>query len=112
MFMAMIMMLPIALLTGVGGWVAAFWLLNRGKSLFRSIAWMAVVLAIALGGLLQFNCLTTGACRAAEGLEELAMRSAMIVAYAGFPLIPLVGGFLTGMLLGWQAWRLTDGRKA
>lgn len=111
MFMAMIMMLPMALLTGVVGWVAAFWLLNRRKSLRRPITWMAIGLAVALGGLLLFNCLATGACRVPEGFEELAMRSAMIVAYAGSPLVPFVGGFLAGMLLGWQVWRMTDGRK-
>ena len=99
-------------LTGVGGWVAAFWLLNRGKSLRRPITWMAILLIVALGGLLLFDCLASGACRAPEGSHELAMRSAMIVAYAGSPLVPYVGGFLAGMLMGWQVWRMTDGRKA
>jgi hypothetical protein len=112
MFMGLVMLLPIALLTGVGGWMAAFAMLKRGRSLRRPITWMAIVLAIALGALLLFNCLATETCRVPAGFEELAMRSAMIVAYAGFPLVPLVGGFLAGMVLGGVAWRMTNRSRA
>lgn len=111
MFMGLVMLLPLALLMAVGGWMAAFAMLKRGRSLRRPIVWLAVVLLIALGGLLLFNCLATGGCRAPAGFEELAMRSAMIVAYVGLPLVPMVGGFLLGMSLGGLAWRMTNARK-
>lgn len=112
MFMGLVMLLPLALLMAVGGWMAAFTMLKRGRNLRRPIIWLAVVLAIGLGGLLLFNCLATGTCRAPAGFEELALRSAMIVAYAGWPLVPMVGGFLAGMVLGGLAWRMTNAGKA
>ena len=112
MFMGLVMLLPLALLMAVGGWMAAFAMSKRGRSLRLPVISLAIVLAIALVGLLLFNCLATGTCRAPAGFEELAMRSAMILAYAGLPLVPMAGGFLLGMVLGGLAWRMINERKA
>lgn len=112
MFMGLVMLLPLALLMAVGGFVAAFAMLRKGRSLRRPVIWLSVVLAIALGALFLFNCLAMGTCRPPAGFEELTMRGTMIAAYAGLPLVPLVGGFLVGLVLGGLSWRMTKGRQA
>lgn len=107
MFMALIMLAPFAVLALLGGWLAAFAMLKRGKSPVRWVAWLAGTVAVSVLTLLAAGCVASPSCRLVPG--ALA-RPIVMLGYAALPLLPFVGGFLAGLLAAWAFWRLTGAR--